>query len=274
MDSLSKYGVPYSSSLADSVRADSIGNVGLSMREWIIHLMVMMLGAILIIAASALAAEQPPRPAPADSRAAGARSASEKIGAEVMARLAAIVPEGVRVDSVMLGCDPAADAALIDVAPGITRLQSRGFVVELRSGGRAIGCSASFSGRRGVLAATHDIAADAPVSAADFRSVLVDAFGLAPGALETMPSQGQYAAVTPIRAGQPVYPTQLARPIAVRPGDLVTVVVHNGPVTLRTQLESRSTAAIGEKATLMNPETGGAVTASVTGEKSAELMMR
>jgi flagella basal body P-ring formation protein FlgA len=70
-----------------------------------------------------------------------------------------------------------------------------------------------------------------------------------------------------------VYSTQLARQVAVRPGDLVTVVVHNGPVTLRTQLESRSTATIGERATLMNPDAGGSVTVNVTGQKSAELVM-
>jgi len=235
----------------------------------------MMLGAILVTAASASVAKEPPPPAAsADSRPGTARSPSAKIGAEVMARLAAIVPQGVRVDSVTLGCDAAADAALIDVAPGVTQLQSRGFVVELKSGGRTIGCSATFSGKRSVIAATHDIAADAPVSAGDFKSVFVDAFGIAPGALETVPAQGQYVAVTPIRAGQPLYPTQIARPIAVRPGDLVSVVVHNGPVTLRTQLESRSTAAIGETATLMNPETGGSVIVKVTGEKNAELVMR
>lgn len=275
MDLSSEYPAEHSSWLADGACACSINDSGPSMSERIIHIIFMMLGAILVTAASAFAAEEvPPRPAAANSRTVGARSPSEKIGAEVMARLAAIVPEGVRVDRVTLGCGPAADATLIDVAPGITRLQSRSFLVEIKSGGRTIGCSATVTARRAVLAATHDIAAGAPVSAADFKSALVDAFAGAPGALETMPSQGQYVAAMPLRAGQAVYPTQLARPVVVRPGDLVTVVVRNGPVTLRTQLESRSTATVGESATLMNPDTAGSVTVNVTGEKSAELVMR
>jgi len=275
MDLSSEYPAEYSSRLADGAYARSERDIGLSMSERIVHIVLAVIGAILVTAASASLAEQAPsRPASANSRAASARLASDKVAAEVMARLPAILPEGVRVDSVTLGCDPAADAALIDVAPGITRLQSRGFLVELKSGGHTIGCSATLTGRRAVLAATHDIAGDAPVSAADFKTVLVDAFAGAPGALEAMPSQGQYVAAVPLRSGQPVYPTQLARPIAVRPGDLVTVVVRNGPVILRTQLESRSTATVGDRAILINPDTGGSVTVNVTGEKSAELVMR
>jgi len=42
-----------------------------------------------------------------------------------------------------------------------------------------------------------------------------------------------------IRSGQPLYQNSLKRPIAVHPGELVTVLVTNGPVSVRAQLQPR-----------------------------------
>ncbi len=78
------------------------------------------------------------------------------------------------------------------------------------------------------MTAAHDLEADAPVRDTDFAVSWVDAFSTAPGALASFPAEGAYVAATPLRAGQPLYQNALKHPIAVHPGDLVTVLVKNG----------------------------------------------
>jgi flagella basal body P-ring formation protein FlgA len=106
------------------------------------------------------------------------------------------------------------------------------------------------------------------------RAARVDAFSVGSGSLDVFPSNGPYAASTYIRAGQPVYQNQVARPIAVHAGELVMVLVKNGPVTVRAQLQSQSTAAVGETATMINPGSGRPILVTVTGPRAAELVMQ
>lgn len=139
---------------------------------------------------------------------------------------------------------------------------------------RASFCGASLDAQRQVLVATHDLAPDTPVSARDFASEWVDAFNAAPGAASEFDFTAPMVAATSIRAGQPLYPTALVKPVAVRPGDLVTVVVKNGPITVKTELQSRASASIGDSATMLNPETGTSVQVRVTGVRTGELVLR
>jgi flagella basal body P-ring formation protein FlgA len=201
-------------------------------------------------------------------------SASTALVAEIAVKLSPLLPEGVRLDNVTLGCQPPDDAVLTQVAPGITRLNSSGFVVELRTGDRTLACSATLNAQRQILVAAHDIAQGQTLSAADFGSRWIDAFGGSMDALSSLPLHGPFLASTAIRTGDPLLAIQLSRPLAVRAGDLVTVVVKNGPVTVRTQLEARSSASVGDSASVVNPETGLPVTVRVTGEKAAELEMQ
>ena len=179
-----------------------------------------------------------------------------------------------RIEDVTLGCKPPAGATLKAVAPGITSLTSRSFMVELQSGDRSMFCSAAMDASRQLMTAAHDLDADAPVSEADFASNWVDAFSTAPGALASFPAQGPYVSATPIRAGQPLYQNSLKRPIAVHPGDIVTVLVKNGPITVRAQLQAQTQAAVGDSATMINPGSGMPVAVTVTGPKLAELVMQ
>jgi flagella basal body P-ring formation protein FlgA len=199
---------------------------------------------------------------------------SKELLKEVQVGLIRIAPSDMRIDSVTLGCKPPAGATLKSVAPGISSLTSRSFMVELQVGDRSIFCSAAMNASRQLLTATRDLAADAPVTQADFSSNWVEAFGTAPGALASFPDEGPYVVAAPIRAGQPLYQNSLKRPIAVRPGDLVTVLVHNGPITVRAQLQSQSQAAVGDNATMINPASGMPVAVTVTGPKTAELVMQ
>jgi flagella basal body P-ring formation protein FlgA len=179
-----------------------------------------------------------------------------------------------RIDGVTLGCKPPADAILKTVAPGITSLTSRSFMVELQAGDRSLFCSASMNASRRVMTAARDLEADAPIAETDFAVNWVDAFSTAPGALASFPAQGAYVAATPIRAGQPLYQNALKHPIAVHPGDLVTVLVKNGPVTVRAQLQAQTQASVGDSATMINPASGMPVTVMVTGPKLAEMVMQ
>jgi len=199
---------------------------------------------------------------------------SDEIAKEIQVDLARIVPIDMRIEGVTLGCKPPAGATLKTVAPGITSLTSRSFMVELQSGDRTVFCSAALNASRQLMTATHDLDADSPVSEADFASNWVDAFSTAPGALASFPSQGPYVCATSIRAGQPLYQNSLKRPIAVHPGDLVTVLVKNGPITVRTQLQAQTQAAVGDSATMINQGSGMPVSVTVTGPKTAELVIQ
>jgi flagella basal body P-ring formation protein FlgA len=206
--------------------------------------------------------------------AASAQDNGAELIKEIQVQLARIVPGDLRVDGVMLGCKPPADATLKAVAPGITSLTSRSFMVELQSGDRSLYCSAAMNASRQVMTAAKDLAADAPVAETDCALNWVDAFSTMPGALASLPAQGPYVAAMPIRAGQALYQNSLKRPIAVHPGDLVTVQVKNGPITVRAQLQSQSQASVGDSATMINPASGLPVTVTVTGPKLAELVMQ
>ena len=83
-----------------------------------------------------------------------------------------------------------------------------------------------------------------------------------------------YVSATLIRAGQPLYENSLRRPIAVHPGDQVTVLVKNGAVTVRAQLQAQTQAAVGDSATMINPASGMPVAVIVTGPRIAELVMQ
>jgi flagella basal body P-ring formation protein FlgA len=196
------------------------------------------------------------------------------LATQVQSQLAAMVPAGLRVDQVALGCKPPAGATLKAVAPGFAQLTSRAFMVELQKGDRSTFCSATMDASRQVLTATRDIQPNEPVTNADFQPQWVDAFGASTGALLEFPNQGPYVSATIIRAGQPLYQVALSRPIAVHPGEMVMVLVKNGPVRVHAQLQAQSQAAIGDSVTVVNPVSGIPVMVTVTGPKNAELVMQ
>jgi len=196
------------------------------------------------------------------------------LAAKIQAQLTAMVPAGMRVDHVELGCKPSGDAVLKAVAPGFAQLTSRTFMVELKKGDRSTYCSATMDASREVLTATRDIQPNEPVTRADFQARWVDAFGGSTGALLAFPDQGPYVSATMVHAGQPLYQSALVRPIAVHSGEMVMVLVKNGPVRLRAQLQAQGQAAIGDTVTVVNPVSGVPVAVTVTGPKNAELVMQ
>jgi len=260
MDSSSEHPITDAKSAARESAELQMTLARTSLRERIARYIIVMLGAVLLAAAGAASSTE--------------NAASAPFRAQIVARLNALVPKGVQIDDVTLGCNPPADATVVDVAPGLTKLQSRGFLVEFAVGKRTMGCSASMNARRTVLAAIREIAPGEPVSRTDLKGLEIEAFAAAPGALEEFPQSGLYVAASQLRADQPVYPTQITRPTAIHAGDVVTVIVRNGPITLRAQLEARSNAAVGDRAVLANTQTGATIDAQVTGERTAELVMR
>jgi flagella basal body P-ring formation protein FlgA len=195
-----------------------------------------------------------------------------ELNTALVAQLNPILPSGMRLDSVTLGCDPPPNATLAEVAPGMTQLNSRSLMVVLAHDGLTLSCTATIAAERQVLVAGRDIAMGEAVAAGDFQPQWVEAFSAAPNALDKFPRTDTIAA-SPIRAGQPLYAYQLTRPVAIRPGDLVVVMIRNGPVILRAQLQSNSSASVGDNATVINPDTGAPVGVTVTGVKTAELVM-
>ncbi len=193
------------------------------------------------------------------------------LAAQIADRVAALLPAGDRLDSVSLECDPPADATLREVAPGVARLQTSQLLVMLEHDRATQSCGVSVRVERQVLAAVRDIGPNEAVSEADFRPQWLDAFAGSTGYLSAFPATGGMVAAVPIRAGQALSASQLTRPAMVHPGELVTVTVTDGPVNLRAQLRSNNNAALGDTATLINPESGQPVTVTITGPKTASL---
>ena len=234
----------------------------------LVRTVVALIGAILLTAVWTYAHAAAPISSAADPIAAKA------LEAEIAKRVAPLMAPGVRVGNVKITCPVAAGTTLKDVAPGISRLNSRIFMVELENDHHARLCGVSLEAQKQVLVASHALAAAQPVAAEDFTPGWVDAFTGAPGASSSFDFSGPLVTTTFIGAGQPLYPTELAKPTAGRPGDMVTVVVKNGAITVKAALESRTTASIGDSATMLNPETGTAVQIHVTGVRTGELVMR
>jgi len=197
-----------------------------------------------------------------------------ELATQVQGQLSAMVPAGLRVDHVELGCQPTAGATLYPIASGAVQFTSRAFMVELQDKDRTYYCSAMMDASREVLAASHDIQPNDPVEASDFKSIWVDAFNGSNAALSQFPDRGPYISSGSLRSGQPVYSNMLVRPIVVHTGDTVMVLVKNGPVTLRAQLQAQSQASIGDSLTVINPAGGTPVTVTVTGPRNAELVMQ
>jgi flagella basal body P-ring formation protein FlgA len=193
---------------------------------------------------------------------------------QVQEQLNAMAPAGFRVDHVEFGCKPTIGAKLIPIAPGSVQFMSAGFMVELQNSDRTYYCPATMDASREVLAASHDIQVNDPLEEADFKSIRVNAFNGSNGVLSQFPDHGPYVSSTSLRAGQPLYQNTLVRPIVVRPGDTIMVLVKNGPVTLRTQLQAQSQASLGDSLTVINPAGGTPVTVTVTGPRNAELVMQ
>ena len=210
----------------------------------------------------------------ADPPSASDASTRSTLAAAIADRLTPLLPAGERLGGVDLECDPPAGATLNEVAPGVAQLQARSFLVVLEHDHRTLACGATVRAERQVLIAVRDIAAGEAVTDADFRPQWIDAFGTAANGMVTLPSSTGLVATSAIHAGQAPSAWQLARPPLIRPGDLVTVTVTNGPVSLRAQLRSNATAALGDTALLINPESGLPVAVTVTGLRTAALEMQ
>jgi flagella basal body P-ring formation protein FlgA len=199
---------------------------------------------------------------------------ASSLESQIQAQLPPMLPAGMRVDRVSLGCKPETHAILRTIAPGYSRLNARSFMVELQEDARSTYCAATMDASRQVLVAIRDIQSNETIAAEDFQVQWVDAFSGAVSALSSFPERGPYASATMIRAGEPLYQSAIMRPIAIHPGELVTVTVKNGPVRVRAQLQAQSQGAVGDSVTLINPSSGMPVMVVVTGPHAAELELQ
>jgi flagella basal body P-ring formation protein FlgA len=238
----------------------------MSLRDRLLHLALVVLGAVLLTTVVALADTNVPLNASATN--------PDDLKSQIAARVAQILPDGMRIKGIGLEFTPPPGATLVNVAPGVAQLRSRYVMVQLQVNGRTMAYTATVDAERQVITPLRDVALGAPITGADVQTQWLEAFNAAPGALTAFPAEGELVAATALRAGEPLYPGSFTRAIAVRPGDIVNVLVKNGPVTVRTQLEARSAAAVGDTATMVNPQSGTPVTVSVTGPKAAELVMQ
>jgi flagella basal body P-ring formation protein FlgA len=55
---------------------------------------------------------------------------------------------------------------------------------------------------------------------------------------------------------------------------MVMVLVKNGPIQVRAQLQAQAQAAIGDNLTVVNPASGIPLTVTVTGPRNAELVLQ
>ena len=235
-------------------------------------LLNLVLVAPLLLSSYALAATA--EPARADKPIFADETRLAALTSQLQEQLNAIAPAGLRVDHVELGCKPDANSDLRPIAANSIQFVSRAFMVELQDKDRSYYCSATMDASHEVLVASRDIQANEPLEESDFKSALVDAFNGSNSALSQFPAHGPYISSTSLRAGQTLYQNILVRPIAVKAGDTIMVLVKNGPVTLRAQLMAQSQASVGDSVAAVNPAGGTPVTVTVTGPRNAELVMQ
>src|SRR5581483_2887275 len=176
-----------------------------------------LIGAAVVLASSTARAESAP---------------ANPLIAQIEAALAPRVPDGMRLKSVTLGCQPPPDASIKEVARGMSRLRSAAFTVELTTPHGIVICSAQAEVERQALVAARDLSAGEEVGASEFRTDWVDAFSTPPDVLVGLDSV--QTLMVPLRRGEPVSASLLRKPIVVHQGEMVAVTVTNGGVSLRT----------------------------------------
>lgn len=201
-------------------------------------------------------------------------SAREELQAQIAQRLKSLLPPDTRLAGLRLECAPPRGAKLTEQGLGFTQLNMRSFMVPLQEGTRVGYCPVSVQMQRRVVLAARNIPANEPLSQEDFTKGWVDAFATAPGALQKLDLSTEMIAQVPLRAGEAIYPTQIARPMAVHAGDPVLVMVRNGAVMLRTTMQARGSGLVGDPLLVINPESGSALRATITGVDTAEVMLR
>ncbi len=194
---------------------------------------------------------------------------ADPLAAQIEERLAPLLPDGLRLTAVTLACKPPPGSMIKQVAPGISRLSSPAFTVELSTSGGTLICSAQAHVERRALVAARDLGAGQEVSANDFRTGWVDAFAAPPDLVAALDSN--VTLIAPVRQGEPVSASMLRKTVMVKQGEMVSVTVTNGGVSLRTHLKAGSDGAIGEYVTMENPTSGKLVTAQVTGRDAAHI---
>ncbi len=206
--------------------------------------------------------------ASSSARAQSGASANPLI-AQIEAALAPRVPDGMRLKSLTLGCQPPPDASIKEVARGLSRIRSSAFTVELTTPHGIVICSAQAEVERQALVAARDLSAGEEVGASEFRTDWVDAFSTPPDVLVSLDSV--QTLMVPLRRGEPVSASLLRKPIVVHQGEMVAVTVTNGGVSLRTHLKASGDGAIGDYVTMENPTSGRLVSARVVGRGAASI---
>ncbi len=195
--------------------------------------------------------------------------AADPLTAQIAERLAPRLTDGLQLKAITLACKPPPGATLKEVAPGVPRLSSPAFTVELSTPGGTLICSAQAQVERRALVAARDLGAGQEVSGNDFRPGWVDAFASPPDLVNAIDSN--VTLIAPIRQGDPVSASMLRKTVMVRQGEMVSITVTNGGVSLRTHLKAEGDGAIGEYVTMENPTSGRLITAQVTGKDSAHI---
>jgi len=226
------------------------------------------------VSAEAPAAQDKPRQAQPALRAAQAQQFELKaqLAQQVKRELQGMVPAGMRLVSVKLDCLPPPGAALKQVAPGVEKLSSPGFMIELDAPGGTVYCSATAGLQEQVLVAARSLGAGQTVTRADFRLGWVDAFAGSADVLSSL--EGRAVTLVALRAGSPVHSSELQKAIVIRSGEIVAVTVKNGAVTVLTHLKAVNDAGEGEAVTLENPSSGRLVTARAAGPGRAEIELK
>jgi flagella basal body P-ring formation protein FlgA len=201
-------------------------------------------------------------------------ASAQEITAEIAQQLEPSLPEHTRVAAIHLNCQVDQGTKLVQMASPAGRFLTRVVTVQLESNGHRRYCAATLDAQRQVLVAVRDLQPGASVTAADFVPGWVDAFTITANAADSLVFDAPMVAVVPIKAGQPLYPSQVGKQLAVHPGDLVAVRVINGAVVVRTYLQARGPGAVGDNVNMVNPDSGTSLVVKVTGDRTGEIQLQ
>lgn len=114
-------------------------------------------------------------------------------------------------------------------------------------------CGSAQAETRSVPAPVRDIAAGEAIGTAALTAVEIEAQRAAGLAVSDAELAGM-AARRPLRAGQPIRLADLQRIIAVKRGDVVTLVYEAPGITLTTTARAEAAGAVGDSITLTNSQ--------------------
>jgi flagellar basal body P-ring formation protein FlgA len=123
-----------------------------------------------------------------------------------------------------------------------------------------------------VVVARSNLRAGQILTPDQVEATQVDGRGQPRDLLSSTDGLEQFEAVRPLRAGEPIRPTDLRPAVLVRKGQSVVLSLRSDTLSIEVRLEATQDGRMGDQIRLVNPESGRTVSGIVTGRNAARMI--